>query len=198
MNCYEWRHSFTLTNMSISADISYEDASFDPPATVTISGTQTYPDVGPPYTRRGMRCGQGYDGFYARRNDWQGWQRFGITSFIQSGDWYPLTVALDGAPITPAAVFDSSLDTFSIFPSGLFKPENSDDPAYVCADGIWRISTGVTKGFVRIIDESGQLLARGWYDRIGPGETITYFKPDDYDFLTPIGTGAINYTFTQV
>lgn len=193
VNCYEWRHSFSLTGMSISAEISYLD---EFGLQVTISGTQTYPDVGPPYTRRGMRCGQGYDGFFARRNGLQGYERFFLTSYIQTNNGYSLTVNLEGAPIATAAVFDSTLDNFAIFPSGMFKPENTSDPFYECGFGIWTTSTGVTKGFVRIIDDAAQLLAYGWFDRIGPGETITYYKPDDYDFATPIGTGTLNYTFT--
>lgn len=197
VNCYEWRHSFSLTGMSISAEISYQVDSGDPenPATLTISGTQTYPDVGPPYTRRGMRCGQGYDGPYARRNDWRGYERFFITTEIQTNNWYPLTVNLEGAPIATAAVFDSTQDTFAIFPSGMFKPENTSDPFYACGFGIWTTSTGVTKSFVRIIDDMAQWLAIGWFDRIGPGEVITYYKPDDYEFTTPVGTGTLNYTF---
>ena len=181
--------------MSISAEISYLDEyGFQ----VTISGTQTYPDVGPPYTRRGMRCGQGYDGFFARRNGLQGYERFFLTSYIQTNNGYPLTVNLEGAPIATAAVFDNTLDNFAIFPSGMFKPENTSDPYYECGFGIWTVSTGVTKGFVRIIDDAAQLLAYGWFDRIGPSETITYYKSDDYNFETPIGTGTLNYIFTAV
>ena len=198
VNCYEWRHSFSLTGMSISAEIYYEVDSGDPenPATLTISGTQTYPDVGPPYTRRGMRCGQGYDGFFARRNGLQGYERFFLTTFIQTNNGYPLTVNLEGTPIATAAVFDSSLDTFAIFPSGMFKPENTSDPFYECGFGIWTVSTGVTKGFVRILDEMAQWLAIGWFDRIGPGEVITYYRPEDFELTTPVGTGTLNYTFT--
>jgi hypothetical protein len=193
VNCYEWRHSFSLTGMSISAEISYLD---EFGLQVTISGTQTYPDVGPPYTRRGMRCGQGYDGFFARRNGLEGYERFFLTTFIQTNNGYPLTVNLEGTPIATAAVFDSALDQFAIFPSGMFKPENSSDPFYECGFGIWTVSTGVTKGFVRIIDDAAQLLAYGWFDRIGPGEVITYYKPDDFELTTPVGTGTLNYTFT--
>jgi hypothetical protein len=193
VNCYEWRHSFSLTEMSISAEISYLDEFGE---TVTISGTQTYPDVGPPYTRRGMRCGQGYSTFYARRQGVEGYSRFVLETFIQSDNGYPLSVTINGDQTATAAVYNSSVDEIPLFLSGLFKPENSSDPFYECGFGIWTVSTGVTKGFVRIINDMAEVLAIGWFDRIGPGETITYYKPDDYNFETPIGTGTINYTFT--
>jgi hypothetical protein len=181
--------------MSISAEIYYEIDSGDPenPITVTISGTQTYPDVGPPYTRRGMRCGQGYNKWYARRNDWRGYERFFVTTEIQTNQWYPLDLnGMTGG----ASIFELSSGR-PIFISGMFKPENSSDPFYECGFGIWSTSTGITTGvYLEIRDEMDQVLALGALDRIGPGETVTYYKPEDFERTTPVGTGTLNYTFT--
>jgi len=197
MNCYQWLHNFSLTGMSITADIAYEEPNSDPelpPISVTISGTQTYPDVGPPYTRRGMRCGVGYDSFYARRFSHLGYQRFQLITNIQATEFYPLVITIPDSPDGHAGIFETSLDTAPIFISGLFKPWNPEDPAFVCADGIWRKSTNVTKGLVRILAEDGTLLAVGYFDRIEPGAQITYYRPDDFE--TSVGTGTLNYTLT--
>lgn len=197
MNCYEWLHNFSISGMSITADLSYEQPNPDPeqpPVLVTVSGTQTYPDVGPPYTRRGMRCGAGYDDFYARRLGYVGYSRFQVLTFIQSAENYPLVVTIPDLPDTFAGIFTSGFDSFPIFISGLFKPWRPSDPAYICADGIWRKSTNFTKGQVKILAEDGTLMAVGFYDRIEPGAEITYFKLDEYE--TSIGTGTLNYSIT--
>jgi len=197
MNCYQWLHNFSLTGMSITADIVYEEPNPNPelpPISVAITGTQTYPDVGPPYTRRGMRCGVGYDSFYARRASHISYSRFLLQTFIQANEFYPLVVTADETPQGNAGVFESGFASFPIFISGLFKPWKPEDPAFVCADGIWRKSTNVTKGLVRILAEDGTLLAVGYFDRIEPGAQITYYRPDDFE--TSVGTGTLNYTLT--
>lgn len=186
-----------LTGMSISADCAYQLPNPDPdgdPLDVTISGMHTYPDVGPPYPRRAMRCGFGYTSFWARRSDWQSYGRFFISTFIQAYEFSPLVVTTTDMPDRAASIFVAGFDSFPIFVSGLFKPEDSDDPAYTCADGIWRKSTEITKGFLQILDESQELLVYGFYDRIENGAEITYYRPDDLE--NPVGTGTITYTLT--
>ena len=194
MNCYEWLHNFSLSGMSITADIAYEQPNPDPelpPILVTITGTQEYPDVGPPYTRRGMRCGVGYDSFYARRDSYVGYQRFQVLTEIQATEFFPLVVSSPDEPDMHAGIFEAAFSSFPKFISGLFKPWLPDDPAFVCADGIWRKSTNVTQGLVRILAEDSTLLAVGYFDRIEPGAAITYYRPDEFE--ASVGAGVINY-----
>lgn len=184
--------------MSITADCSYQIENPDDPEaplTVTISGTQTYPDTGPPYTRRGMRCGTGYTGPFAKRLDWKSYGRFYLGTEIPSNEQFPLTVGISGEPGSTAAIYDGGFTSYPKFISGLFKPENTDDPAYVCADGIWRKSTEITKGLVQIFDDIGQWLANGYFARIESGAEITYYRPNDLE--NSIGTGTITYTLAN-
>lgn len=197
MNCYEWQYAINLTGMSISAECAYQLPNPDPegdPLDVTISGMHTYPDVGPPYPRRAMRCGVAYTSWWAKRADWQSYGRFIISTLIQSNEFAPLVVSTTDEPDRNASIFVAGFGSFPIFISGLFKPMDVDDPAYVCADGIWRKSTEITKGMVQIVDDAEELLAFGFYDRIQNGAEITYFRPDDLE--TSIGTGTITYTLT--
>lgn len=197
MNCYEWQHAINLAGMSISAECAYQIPNPDPegdPLNVTISGMHTYPDVGPPYPRRAMRCGVGYTSWYAKRSDWQSYGRFFISTLIQSNEFAPLVVTTTDQTDRYASIFVGGFGSFPIFISGLFKPMDTDDPAYVCADGVWRKSTELTKGIVQIIDDAAELLAVGFYDRIENGAEITYFRQNDLE--TSIGTGTITYTLT--
>lgn len=197
MNCYQWKFNVSISTISITADISYEEANVDPelpPITVTITGTQSYDDVGPPYSRKFMRCGIGADAFYASRFGIVGYQRFQISGEIGVAnleDYYPLEVSVIDAPTIKAGVFDSSFNLYPRFPTGLFKPWKTEDPAFVCADGVWRKSTNVTKGYVRILTEEGALMAYGFFDRIESGGQITYYRPDDLE--TSVGTGIMSY-----
>lgn len=197
MNCYEWQHQINLTGMSISANCAYQIPNPDPegaPLDVTITGAHSYPDVGPPYPRRAMRCGTGYTSYYAKRSNWTGWDRFYILTSIQSYEFSPLVVTTTDNPDRSASILTGGFSSFPTFISGLFKPEDTDDPSYVCADGVWRKSTEITKGFVQIVDELEEPLAFGFYNRIENGAEITYYRPDDLE--TSIGTGTITYALT--
>jgi hypothetical protein len=201
MSCYEWRYNISLSGLSITANIAYEKPSPDPelpPISVTITGTQSYADVGPPYSRRQMRCGNEPGVFSASREGLTGYSRFRVNGTIAPAtfeEYYPLVIQNDGEPIfEKAGIFDSSFDFYPLFPVGLFKPWNSNDSAFVCADGIWRKSTNYTKGIVRILDQESTLLAVGIFDRIEPGAIITYYQ--NYDLETIIGTGTMNYSIT--
>ena len=198
MNCYEWQHQIKLSGMSITADCSYEVENPDnpeTPITITISGSSTWPDVEPPYTRRGMRCGVGYDSFYAKRANWTGWERFFIIAGVQAEVTYPIEiVSSETGVIGMAGIFGSAVEGIAQFVSGVYKPEDTSDPFYACGFGVWSKSTEVTKGAVFIYSDSNELLATGFYDQIEPGAEITYYRP--YEFETPIGTGTINYTLT--
>ena len=198
MNCYEWQHQISLSGMSITADCSYEVDDPNDPANkidITISGTQTYPDTAGPYPRRALRCGVAYGKPYVKRSDWRlNYGRFFLSTEIPSSDINPLTVTTDGVAGTAAAIYDAGFTNYPKFISGLFKPENTSDPAYVCADGVWRKSTEITKGAVQILSEFGDWLAIGFFPRIESGAVVTYYLPDDRD--NPIGTGTIAYTLT--
>ena len=198
MNCYEWQHNISLSGMSISADCSYEIDDPSDPANklnVTISGIQTYPDTAGPYPRRALRCGVAYGKPYAKRSDWRlNYGRFVLVSDIQSDNGNPLTVTMTNAADSYAAIYDGGFLLYPKFIGGLFKPEDTSDPAYVCADGVWRKSTEITKGAVQIFSESGDWLAVGFFQKIENGAEITYFQPYDRD--NAIGTGAISYTLT--
>ena len=199
MNCYEWRHNVSLSAMSITANIAYNQPNPDPeqpPIPVTITGTQTYSDVGPPYSRKSMRCGFSYEKFHAVKQGLVGYTRFIINGEIAPKlreDYYPLDISIPDSPTVKAGIFDSAFDLYPQFPTGLFKPWISEDPAFVCADGVWRKSTAITKGSVRILTEESAIVAYGFYDRIESGAVVTYFLPDDYEFQNPIGTGTISY-----
>ena len=200
MSCYEWKYAVQLTGLTITADISYEAENpvpEEPPITISISGTQTYSDVGPPYTRRQMRCGTGFTGYYAYREQITGYGRFrlaGEISPLSFAEYYPLVVQVNEEPPTQAGIFNSGQDYAPIFPMGLFKPWKPQDPFFVCADGVWRKSTNVTKGIVRILAEDSTLLAVGYFDRIEPGASISYYQY--YDAETIIGTGTMSYSIT--
>jgi hypothetical protein len=200
MNCYEWQHQISLSGMSISANCSYEVENPNDPAapiTITISGEATWPDVAPPYNRRGMRCGSGYDKQYARRSGWNNLDRFYIITGVQADITYPLEVtSSDGSPLRMAGVFGSAVSNIPFFISGLYKPEDPSDPFYACGFGVWSKSTEVTKGIVFIIAEDGEQLAIGLFPRIEPSGEITYYR--DFSFDTAIGTGTMNYTLTTV
>jgi hypothetical protein len=200
MSCYEWRYNISLSGLSITADIAYEEPSPDPelpPISITIVGTQTYSDVGPPYSRRTMRCGNEPGVLSAYREGVSSYFRFRVDGIVAPTTYeesYPLVIENDNEPLFyKAGVFDSSESFYPIFPMGLFKPWDSSDPAYVCADGIWRKSTNYTKGFLRILTEEGIWLATGVYDRIEPGGAVSYYKFDDMAFETIIGTGTMDY-----
>jgi hypothetical protein len=201
MSCYEWRYNISLSGLSITANIAYEEPNPDPelpPISVTITGTQSYADVGPPYSRRQMRCGNEPGVFSAYREGFTGYSRFRVNGIIAPTtfeEYYPLIIQNDGDPVfEKAGIFDSSFDLYPRFPVGLFKPWNSSDSAFVCADGIWRKSTNYTKGTVRILNQESTLLAAGIFDRIEPGAIITYYQ--NYDSETIIGTGTMNYSIT--
>jgi hypothetical protein len=139
-----------------------------------------------------MRCAA-YTGFWARRRNWSGLDRFVIDTNIQPTVFSPLQVFIDEFEAPNAAVFaiSSSVD-FQLFISGFFKPTNTEDPLYVCADGVWRKSTGYTETLLRL--ESPDVSATGIIERIEPGAAITFFRTDDPE--TQIGTGTLNYTLT--
>lgn len=189
--------------MSISANCSYEvENPNDPntPITITISGEATWPDVAPPYARRGMRCGingGGYEGKeFARREGWNGLSRFFITVEVQSSIAYPLEVTSSEGGMPIMAGFFYGFRNIPLFISGLYKPEDPTDPFYSCGLGVWTKSTEVTKGIIPIVTEDGEQLAIGLYPKIEPGGEITYYK--DFAFDTAIGTGTMNYTLTTV
>lgn len=198
MNCYEWQHQISLSGMSISANCSYEAENPNDPATpitITISGESTWPDVAPPYNRRGMRCGSGYDKQYARRSGWRNLDRFYIIAGVQADVTYPIEVtSSDGGAPRMAGIFGSAVTDFAFFVSGLYKPEDPADPFYACGFGVWTKSTEITKGAIFINAEDGELLAIGLYPKIEPGGEITYYR--DFSFDTPIGSGAMNYTLS--
>jgi hypothetical protein len=186
--------------MSISANCSYEVENPDDPSTpetITISGQSTWPDVAPPYNRRGMRCGSGYNKAFARRNGSANLNRFYITTFVVASVYYPLEVnSSTGGPVRKAGIFGNAVFETPFFISGLYKPEDTSDPFYACGFGVWSNSTEVTKGAVFINAEDGEQLAIGLYPKIEPGGEITYYK--DFSFQTQIGTGTMNYTLTAV
>jgi hypothetical protein len=195
MNCYEWQHNITLTEMSVSVNCSYQEPNPDNPESpieITIQGTQTWPDVGPPYPRKAMRCATGYQSFWAKKSNWNGLGRFFIYTNIQSDSYFSLQVSRSDGQEFQAAVHDLGTDyALQLFVSGYFKPENEDDPFWVCGDGVWRKSTGVTKAFFGISSEDGELLAIGEIPRIESGAQITFFRPDETE--ESIGTGTLNY-----
>lgn len=198
MNCYEWQHNISLSGMSISADCSYQIPDPNDPQTlidVTISGIQTYPDTAGPYPRRALRCGVAYGKPYAKRSDWRlNYGRFFLITDIESNNGNPLTVTMTNTADSFAAIYDGGFSLYPKFIGGLFKPEDTSDPAYVCADGVWRKSTEITGGGVQIISETGEVLAFGIFPKIENGAEITYFQT--YDLDNPVGTGIVSYTLT--
>lgn len=183
--------------MSISADCSYEEENpSDPsnPITITISGEATWPDVSPPYTRKGMRCGIGYNQEYARRFGSSGLSRFYINAEISSDPAYPLDVVYSDGGFPKKAGFFWGFTLTPAFVSGFYKPEDTNDPFYACGFGAWSKSTEVTKGIIPIITEERGIVAIGKYPRIEPGGQITYYK--DFDYSAVVGTGTMNYKLT--
>lgn len=195
MNCYEWRHNISLSGMSLSVQCSYQIPAPDGRLLdVNISGMHTYPDVSGPYPKKAMRCGinswSPYGKWYALRAGYKSYDRFLITTWVQSNEWDPITVTVTDENPRKATIFTQQ-GAFPSFISGLFKPENSDDPAYTCAYGIWSKSKEVTKGGLYVQDQFGELLVNGRWDRIQNGAEINYFRPDDPE--TSVGTGVMTY-----
>lgn len=141
--------------VSIQATWKVEDTLYNPPVERNLSavGETEFFDVSPPHSRRGMRCGEGYTGGYAKRQNWEGYGRFflEVQTAPQSGEiGIEQTTDQGTLPLTNYAWASEN----NSFVSGMYKPWKTQDPAYECANGVWTKSTKFTK--------STGLSLRGW------------------------------------